>query len=133
MQWHSRGGGQRALQFSTALVTRAGRRSSKIVSLLVSCFSASYVRLWPQHFGAVPLAATPMFDGRAVCYPDTRTLRDYLTWRQVDTHINNQVRARRPCRRCARQGGMVRGCFSAHLRARAPAAVRSTTHASGRW
>ena len=32
-----------------------------------------------------------MFDGRAVCYPDTPTLRDYLTWRQVDTHINNQV------------------------------------------
>lgn len=38
-----------------------------------------------------PLKVTPMFDGRAVCYPDISTLRDYLTWRQVDTHINNQV------------------------------------------
>jgi hypothetical protein len=77
------------------------------------------------------LQATPMFDGRAVCYPldsnlrvrglrgqpigskpagrvarglqvhcDTifhrdRTtrcsLQDYLSWRQADTHINNQV------------------------------------------
>lgn len=38
-----------------------------------------------------PLKVMPMFDGRAVCYPDIQTLRDYLTWRQVDTHINNQV------------------------------------------
>ena len=32
-----------------------------------------------------------MFDGRAVCYPDVATLRDYLAWRQADAHINNQV------------------------------------------
>jgi hypothetical protein len=37
------------------------------------------------------LRAAPMFDGRAVLYPDVATLRDYLSWRQVDTHINNQV------------------------------------------
>jgi tRNA(His) 5'-end guanylyltransferase len=42
----------------------AGRRSSKVVSLLVSCFSANYVRHWPAHFGEQPLCATPMFDGR---------------------------------------------------------------------
>lgn len=35
--------------------------------------------------------ATPMFDGRAVLYPADSTLRDYLSWRQADTHINNLV------------------------------------------
>ncbi len=46
-----------------------GRRSSKIVSLLVSCFTATYVARWSSFFPDTPLAATPMFDGRAVCYP----------------------------------------------------------------
>jgi tRNA(His) guanylyltransferase len=32
-----------------------------------------------------------MFDARAVLYPSDRTLRDYLSWRQADTHINNLV------------------------------------------
>ena len=34
---------------------------------------------------------TPSFDGRAICYPTTEILLDYLAWRQVDTHVNNQV------------------------------------------
>ncbi|KAI3433781.1 hypothetical protein D9Q98_003586 [Chlorella vulgaris] len=66
-----------------------GRRCSKLVSLVASCFTASYVRLWPQHLPDKPLAATPLFDARAVLYPSDRTLRDYLSWRQADTHINN--------------------------------------------
>lgn len=37
------------------------------------------------------LQYTPVFDGRAVCYPTVAILRDYLSWRQADTHINNQV------------------------------------------
>ena len=69
-----------------------GRRASKIVSTLCSCFSSSYVRGWARHFPHTPLAATPMFDARAVLYPALRTLRDYLSWRQADTHINNLVR-----------------------------------------
>ncbi|MED6219231.1 hypothetical protein PIB30_033937 [Stylosanthes scabra] len=32
----------------------------------------------------------PSFDGRAVCYPSIEILRDYLSWRQVYCHINNQ-------------------------------------------
>ncbi|MED6174499.1 hypothetical protein PIB30_069588 [Stylosanthes scabra] len=32
----------------------------------------------------------PSFDGRAVCYPSIEILKDYLSWRQVDCHINNQ-------------------------------------------
>ncbi|KAL7780184.1 hypothetical protein CFE70_010206 [Pyrenophora teres f. teres 0-1] len=31
----------------------------------------------------------PSFDGRAVLYPSDDNLRDYLSWRQVDCHINN--------------------------------------------
>lgn len=89
------------------------RRSFKLVSVLVSLFSASYVRLWSQFLPEVTLQYTPMFDARAVCYPNNKVLRDYLAWRQVlhcsglkprghgralgdltglqvDTHINNQ-------------------------------------------
>ena len=95
------------------------RRAFKLVSVVVSLFSASYVRLWSTFFPATELQYTPMFDGRAVCYPNEKVLRDYLSWRQVcealfcvlllwwpeqpavslqlrtcsvqvDTHINNQ-------------------------------------------
>jgi tRNA(His) 5'-end guanylyltransferase len=52
------------------------------------------VRLWPQFLPQQPLQYTPVFDGRAVCYPNAAVLRDYLSWRQADTHINNQVRVR---------------------------------------
>ena len=71
---------------------RAGRRASKLVSLVVSCFTGRYVALWPEAFPARPLRRPPMFDGRAVCYPTDAALRDYLAWRQVDTHVNNQAR-----------------------------------------
>jgi tRNA(His) guanylyltransferase len=60
------------------------------VSLVTSCFTGSYVRGWPQFLEDVPLQATPLFDGRAVCYPTDTALRDYLSWRQADTHINTQ-------------------------------------------
>ena len=74
----------------------AGRRASKLTSLVVSLFSASYVRGWATHFPDTPLLSTPFFDGRAVLYPTDQCLRDYLSWRQVDTHINNQVRTPAP-------------------------------------
>uniref|UniRef100_A0A8K9WZ61 Probable tRNA(His) guanylyltransferase n=1 Tax=Oncorhynchus mykiss TaxID=8022 RepID=A0A8K9WZ61_ONCMY len=31
----------------------------------------------------------PGFDGRVVLYPSNRNLRDYLSWRQADCHVNN--------------------------------------------
>lgn len=68
----------------------ADRRSSKLLSLVVSLFTAAYVRLWGSFFDT-PLQSTPSFDGRCVLYPTDAALRDYLAWRQVDTHINNQV------------------------------------------
>lgn len=65
------------------------RRESKIVSCIVSKFSSSYVFYWKDFMGDVPLKFPPTFDARAVCYPSLENIRDYLSWRQADTHINN--------------------------------------------
>ncbi|KAK7914282.1 tRNA(His) guanylyltransferase, partial [Apiospora marii] len=66
------------------------RRESKLVSTVVSTFSAYYVYLWSTYFPDMPLAPPlPSFDGRAVCYPSVQNMRDYMSWRQVDCHINN--------------------------------------------
>lgn len=63
----------------------------KIVSLVVSCFTGSYIRFWLDYFQERPLLSTPTFDGRAICYPSDKNIRDYLSWRQADTHVNNLV------------------------------------------
>ncbi|CAG9955147.1 unnamed protein product [Clonostachys rosea f. rosea IK726] len=66
------------------------RRASKLVSTIVSTFTANYVHLWPKYLTETPLSfPLPTFDGRAVCYPTVSNLRDYLSWRQADCHINN--------------------------------------------
>ncbi|RMZ77617.1 hypothetical protein DV738_g4304, partial [Chaetothyriales sp. CBS 135597] len=49
------------------------RRRDKLVSTVVSTFTAAYVALFNE----------------AILYPSVSTLRDYLSWRQVDCHINN--------------------------------------------
>ncbi|TDZ40218.1 tRNA(His) guanylyltransferase [Colletotrichum spinosum] len=66
------------------------RRSSKITSTVVSLFSANFIHLWPTYFPDSPLSQPlPTFDGRAFCLPAVDNLRDYMSWRQVDCHINN--------------------------------------------
>lgn len=66
------------------------RRSSKLVSTVVSTFTAYYIHLWSSYFPDTPMSPPlPSFDGRAVCYPSVQNLRDYMSWRQVDCHINN--------------------------------------------
>ncbi|KAF8846879.1 tRNAHis guanylyltransferas-like protein Thg1 [Acephala macrosclerotiorum] len=66
------------------------RRSSKLVTTIVSTFTAYYVHLWFTFFPETPLSPPlPSFDGRAVQYPSIQNLRDYMSWRQVDCHINN--------------------------------------------
>ncbi|KAK4105691.1 tRNAHis guanylyltransferase [Parathielavia hyrcaniae] len=66
------------------------RRSSKLVSTIASTFTAYYVYFWSTYFPDTPLSPPlPSFDGRAVCYPAVQNLRDYMSWRQVDCHINN--------------------------------------------
>ncbi|KAJ5204750.1 tRNA(His) guanylyltransferase [Penicillium cinerascens] len=67
------------------------RRNGKLVTTIVSTFTAHYIYLWSIYFPNKPLQPPylPSFDGRAVIYPSTRILRDYMSWRQVDCHINN--------------------------------------------
>ncbi|KAJ6492490.1 tRNAHis guanylyltransferase [Mycena vitilis] len=65
------------------------RRQSKIVSTLTSQFTSSYVFRWAFYFPEYPLKYPPSFDGRLVLYPSAREIRDYFSWRQTDTHINN--------------------------------------------
>eukprot|EP01027_Heterolobosea_sp_BB2_P017948 GEZU01025363.1.p1 GENE.GEZU01025363.1~~GEZU01025363.1.p1 ORF type:complete len:227 (+),score=31.98 GEZU01025363.1:44-724(+) len=66
------------------------RRESKITTNIVSLFASNYVFLWKDYMPASkPLKYPPTFDARAVCYPNEKTLRDYLSWRQADCHINN--------------------------------------------
>ncbi|XP_042520635.1 tRNA(His) guanylyltransferase 1-like isoform X1 [Macadamia integrifolia] len=66
------------------------RRARKIVSQTVSFFSSLYVMKWKLFFPGEGLKYPPSFDGRTVCYPSVQILRDYLSWRQIDCHINNQ-------------------------------------------
>lgn len=66
------------------------RRGVKLVSTVVSQFTAEYAMLWPRFMAGVALERPyPTFDGRWVAYPKRRVLRDYLAWRQVDCHVNN--------------------------------------------
>ena len=76
--------------FLIFLFPRPGRRASKLISLITSSFTGNYIRLWPEFLPDIKLQSTPLFDGRAVCYPTDQALRDYLSWRQADTHINCQ-------------------------------------------
>lgn len=67
------------------VISFAYSMSSKLVSTIVSTFTAYYVHLWSTYFTDTPLSPPfPSFDGRAVCYPSVQNLRDYMSWRQVD-------------------------------------------------
>uniref|UniRef100_A0A668AV50 tRNA(His) guanylyltransferase n=1 Tax=Myripristis murdjan TaxID=586833 RepID=A0A668AV50_9TELE len=65
------------------------RRASKLMTHVASQFSSSYVFYWKKFFGEKPLLYPPGFDGRVVLYPSNHNLRDYLSWRQADCHVNN--------------------------------------------
>lgn len=65
------------------------RRHDKLLSLVTSKFSAAYVYYWQDYFGPQKLEQPPAFDGRVVLYPNDSNLRDYLSWRQADAHVNN--------------------------------------------
>lgn len=76
--------------------------NSKLLTTVVSTFTAYYIHLWPQHLScpyssssptAVPddhektttlSPPMPSFDGRVVLYPTYQNLRDYVAWRQAD-------------------------------------------------
>ena len=82
-----------------------------MTSLSVSKFTAAYQFYWSEMFPDTKLLYPPTFDGRCVLYPNlqlvskgpilaknlkfleirdlTPAIRDYISWRQVDCHINN--------------------------------------------
>jgi tRNA(His) guanylyltransferase len=74
------------LRKSTSLYNR---RHAKIVTTLTSLFTSRYVFHWSSYFPDTPLKYPPSFDGRIILYPSEREVRDYFSWRQADTHINN--------------------------------------------
>lgn len=69
--------------YSVWILTRNGR---KLVTTVVSTFTAHYIHLWSTYFPDMPLKSPdlPSFDGRAVVYPTLANIRDYMSWRQVD-------------------------------------------------
>ncbi|XP_063922736.1 probable tRNA(His) guanylyltransferase [Zophobas morio] len=69
--------------------TLYNRRAPKIMTYINSLFSASYVFYWSHFFKETKLKYPPVFDARVILYPSDENLRDYLSWRQADCHINN--------------------------------------------
>ncbi|CAH7668399.1 Thg1 C terminal domain-containing protein [Phakopsora pachyrhizi] len=67
------------------------RRSSKVLTTILSTFTAGYVHLWSEYFpnNSLDTKNLPSFDGRIIQYSTYRELRDYFKWRQTDVHINN--------------------------------------------
>ncbi|KAJ3520886.1 hypothetical protein NM688_g9096 [Phlebia brevispora] len=65
------------------------RRHAKILSTITSLFTSSYVFNWARYFPETRLLYPPSFDGRVILYPSSQEVRDYFSWRQADTHINN--------------------------------------------
>ena len=69
--------------------TQFSRRKSKLITNIVSLFSSSFVFHWSKYFAGIEMVHPPSFDARAVVYPALENIRDYLSWRQADCHINN--------------------------------------------
>lgn len=65
------------------------RHGSKISAYISSAFTASFVYHWKEYFDEVSMKTPPVFDANLQLYPSVRDLRDYLSWRQCNCHLNN--------------------------------------------
>ncbi|SBS81086.1 tRNAHis guanylyltransferase, putative [Plasmodium ovale curtisi] len=65
------------------------RRYNKLLSNLVSYFTSCFMFNWNFYFDQ-KLMYPPSFDGRIIVYPTEKEIKDYLSWRQIDCHINTQ-------------------------------------------
>ncbi|THX55101.1 tRNAHis guanylyltransferase [Aureobasidium pullulans] len=66
------------------------RRAAKLATSISTAFSVEYCMQWGNFFEGQELERPfPTFDGRCVLYPKKSILRDYLSWRQADCHVNN--------------------------------------------
>lgn len=66
------------------------RRESKILSLLVSFFTAVYTMKWKEFFPQQDLLCVPSFRAQVISCPTLEVLQTYLAWRQNNCHLNNQ-------------------------------------------
>uniref|UniRef100_A0A7C9EA67 tRNA(His) guanylyltransferase n=1 Tax=Opuntia streptacantha TaxID=393608 RepID=A0A7C9EA67_OPUST len=66
------------------------RRESKILSLLVSFFTAVYTMKWTEFFPHQDLLYVPSFHAQIIRCPTVEVLQTYLAWRQNNCHLNNQ-------------------------------------------
>lgn len=67
------------------------RRQAKILSMITSTFTSSYVFHWPEYLCDVPLKYPPSFDARVVLYPSSQEIRDYFSWRQADSGLSSRL------------------------------------------
>ncbi|CAI5760165.1 unnamed protein product [Candida verbasci] len=65
------------------------RREMKLITLFSSLMSCYYIYYWQKLIGQLDEDHLPLFDARAILYPNFNLVRDYFSWRQVDCHINN--------------------------------------------
>lgn len=65
------------------------RRASKILSIIVSFFSSTYVTKWKE-FSQKELSVPPSFHSRVINCASMEVLQAYLLWRQTECHISNQ-------------------------------------------
>lgn len=65
------------------------RRRYKLLTYLVSCMTASYVRLWPKFFEDINMDELPLFDAKIYLLPNDQLLRDILTMHQMNHHLDN--------------------------------------------
>lgn len=74
------------------VIKRFGHREKEgnsLISRIVSLFTGAFTNHWKGYFSETPLEYDPVFDARLVLYPTIESVRDYLSWRQADCHINN--------------------------------------------
>lgn len=60
------------------------RRASKILSLLVSFFTSTYVTKWKEYFPQTELRFPPSFQSRVIVCASMEVLQACLAWRQND-------------------------------------------------
>ncbi|RXG70087.1 tRNA(His) guanylyltransferase 1 [Armadillidium vulgare] len=65
------------------------KEGNSLISRIVSVLTGSFTNYWKDFFSETQLECNPVFDARLVLYPTLESVRDYLSWRQADCHINN--------------------------------------------
>ncbi|KAK6460967.1 Thg1 C terminal domain-containing protein [Scheffersomyces coipomensis] len=68
------------------------RREMKLITLFSSLITSAYMYHWNLTHPTNPISIEkklPVFDARAVIYPNFDVVKDYFRWRQADCHINN--------------------------------------------